>query len=98
MKLAIVYLPEDAPKALSELRLPRTFKLAEPVEAIRKWRVLLRGPALFLVSPAGDAVEFARSRCTLSWSGVLDTAVLKDVANYTSEPMERDRKGEETKP
>jgi len=79
-----------------------TIKCDEPSDAMKGWRAMLRGPALFLVSPPGWAPndragapglpcrvhEIARSQCYLHWEGP-DNFDEKSIAKYTSEPFGR---------
>lgn len=86
MKLTNIILPD---LGRNELRIgARTINFESPVDSVLGWRVLVRGPAVILLSPKGQGYEFARSACVLAW----DSAKPEDydkLVNYTSEPLAR---------
>jgi hypothetical protein len=77
------------------------FRCSDPPNALVGWRILVRGPAVFLVSPTGWAaglaralmdpkgkrrtIEVPRVQCVLVWDGE-DVAKLQ---SFDGEPMER---------
>lgn len=85
MKLVNLVLPESKPQ---ELRLARSIDLVRPIDSVLGWRVLVRGPAVILISPDGRGHEVARSACWLSWDSGTATDYDK-LTNYTSEPLSR---------
>lgn len=104
----------DTPRALGLA--PRAFTPLEceaPLEQLIGWYAVLRGTALFLVSPPGwksgihrnqfdskgprAIVEIPRSNCTLCWSG--GEADLEEITKgkFVTPPFERPRMPEEKK-
>ena len=99
MKLVHIVLPENKPP---ELRLARSFSLVGPqiIDAVLGWRMLVRGPAVILLSPDGPGHEFARSSCVLTWDSA-NTVDYDKIGNYTSDVLERNpvaKKATEAKP
>lgn len=89
MKLLSLHLPADRSTDLAFLR---AIDFRHPVDQVLGWRVLVRGPAIILVTPDGHpkpgGYEFARAACTLRW----DSATVQDydkITTWTSEPLER---------
>lgn len=95
LKLVSITLPVEKPQ---EMGLVRTINCVHPTEHVIGWSVLVRGPAVILVSPAKDKqgrtvadrrlYEFARSACVLVWSSS-DIADANNVQKYDSQPLER---------
>ena len=97
MKLVNLCLPETKP---TELRLARSINLLAPTDTVLGWRVLVRGPAVILLSPDGPGHEFARSSCVLTWDSA-NTVDYDKIGNYTSDVLERNpvaKKATEAKP
>lgn len=81
-----------------------TINCAEPDARIRGWRALIRGPAVFLVSPRGwklstpeqlfdphgprRVYEIPRADCVMSWATDDDLAVDK-LQKFDSEPFQK---------
>jgi hypothetical protein len=87
IKLVGITLPAD-PKP-KRLRLARELDLEAPIDTIIGCRIMLRGPAVMLITKDGYAYEFARSACALTWSGGKEPADYDKISSYTSEVIAR---------
>jgi hypothetical protein len=85
MKLIALTLPIEKPP---ELRLQRYLDLANPVDTVLGWRVLVRGSAVILLDPKGKGHEISRAACVLTWDGTKPEDY-DSIAKYTSEPIAR---------
>jgi hypothetical protein len=86
VKLVSVILPADRP---TSLRVAQEISLERPVDNVLGWQVLVRGPAVLLITREGRAHEFARSACVLTWSGAKELNEYDNLAKYTSGVLAR---------
>lgn len=89
IRLVALTLPADPkPKALA---FARDLDLERPIDNIIGCRILLRGPAVLVMTKDGRAYEFARSACALTWAGGKEPADYDKIGSYTSEPIGRQK-------